>query len=204
MTPYELPADSAAGVPVSEERFPSQVYDDLAIYLDLLLRWNAKTNLTAVRDPREIVMRHFGESLFFGKRLVPEGSVLDFGSGSGIPGIPVQILDRRRSVVLAESQNKKGSFLREVVRTLQLNAEVWSGRVELMPSSRTFRNVVLRAVDNMDSALPVALNRTEDSLYLFTTLSRETGLAERLRDRKGISNRWSIPNSIERVLLHYQ
>ena len=63
----------------------------LRAYLDLLLKWNSKINLTAVRDPEEIVTRHFGESLFAAKRLFQDNqaeSVIDVGSGAGFPGIP--------------------------------------------------------------------------------------------------------------------
>src|ERR1700677_5339784 len=79
-------------------------------YLDLLLRWNARTNLTAIRDPEEIVRRHFGESLFAASHiaaLLPQtASLLDFGSGAGFPGLPIQLLLPSLSVTLAESQGK--------------------------------------------------------------------------------------------------
>jgi 16S rRNA (guanine527-N7)-methyltransferase len=132
----------------------------LCVYLDLVLKWNARTNLTAIRDPEEIVRRHFGESLFVGRHLAPETStLLDFGSGAGFPGIPIALLRRDIQVTLAESQNKKASFLREAVRTLNLSAEVWPGRVEAMPANRRFHTVALRAVDNMEAALPIARAR---------------------------------------------
>src|SRR6202453_4863412 len=59
-------------------------------YLDLLLKWNARTNLTAIRDPEEIVRRHFGESLFAARHIPAEAkTLLDFGSGAGFPGLPI-------------------------------------------------------------------------------------------------------------------
>ena len=75
---------------------PPNLLPQLSLYLDLLLRWNARTNLTAIREPEEIVRRHFGESLFAGRHLAPllpaEATLLDFGSGAGFPGLPIQLL----------------------------------------------------------------------------------------------------------------
>lgn len=148
---------------VSQEHLPGDMFGKLSDYLDLLLRWNARTNLTAIRDPEQIVQRHFGESLFTGTvlrgKLSPEGTLLDFGSGAGFPGVPIQILMPGLSVCLGESQGKKASFLREAVRTLKLGAEVWAGRIEDMPEARKFDCVALRAVDNMKLAVSSASAR---------------------------------------------
>lgn len=139
---------------------PSGLCSQLSTYLDLLLKWNARTNLTAIRDPEEIVRRHFGESLFAGRHLDPGAkTLLDFGSGAGFPGLPIALLRPEIAVTLAESQNKKASFLREAIRTLNLTTEVWSNRVEAMPATRRFDVVTLRAVDNMETALPAAIAR---------------------------------------------
>ena len=141
---------------------PSALYAQLGTYLDLLLRWNARTNLTAIRDPEGIVCRHFGEGLFCGlqlaARLPTQATVLDFGSGAGFPGLPIQLLLPEFRVTLAESQGKKASFLREAVRTLEQSTEVWADRVESMPE-RKFHAVTLRAVDHMDLALETARER---------------------------------------------
>src|SRR3984957_5212512 len=85
---------------------PSSLLPKLSLYLDLLLKWNARTNLTAIRDPEEIVRRHFGESLFAAQHLGPCDPLLDFGSGAGFPGLPIAILRPDIQVTLAESQNK--------------------------------------------------------------------------------------------------
>jgi 16S rRNA (guanine527-N7)-methyltransferase len=148
---------------VGDEEVPSRLYGQLKTYLELLLRWNAVTNLTAIREPEEIVQRHFGESLFTGlalrSRLPASATLLDFGSGAGFPGLPIHLLLPELAVTLAESQGKKAAFLREAVRLLELPAEVWSARVELMPATRTFDCVTLRAVDNMEAALVEAWRR---------------------------------------------
>ena len=131
----------------------------LSDYLDLLLKWNQRTNLTAIRDPEEIVRRHFGESLFVAAHLPVSGNLLDQGSGAGFPGLPIQLAIPSLRVTLAESQNKKASFLREVVRSLGLPTEVWADRVENMPEDRRFDIVTLRAVDNPTVALELARRR---------------------------------------------
>lgn len=131
----------------------------LSRYLDLLLRWNARMNLTAIRDPAEIVRRHFGESLFVARHLPACETVLDLGSGAGFPGIPIQLALPHLAVTLGEAQNKKASFLQEAVRMLALPTEVWSGRVEGMPQERLFDIVTMRAVDKPEKAALVARQR---------------------------------------------
>src|SRR5580692_2949123 len=138
------------------QEVPATLLPQLPTYLDLLLKWNARTNLTAIRDPEEIIRRHFGESLFAAQHIGPCATLLDFGSGAGFPGLPIALVRPEIAVTLAESQNKKATFLREVVRTLGLPTEVWSGRVESMPATRQFHTVTLRAVDNMSAAIASA------------------------------------------------
>lgn len=157
----------------------ANLLSSLSAYLDLLVRWNARTNLTAIRSPEEMVQRHFGESLFAAQHLgesVPE-SLLDLGSGAGFPGVPIALFHPEVAVTLAESQNKKAAFLREAVRTLGLRkVEVWAGRAEAMPAERRFHTVTLRAVDNMAAALAAAALRAERQIVLLTT--RSSGLPE--------------------------
>lgn len=145
------------------------IYEKLESYLDLLLRWNARTNLTSIRDRAGIIQRHFGESLLMGQLLPSFQSLLDFGSGAGFPGIPIQLIYPEVKVTLAESQGKKASFLREAVRTLGLSSQVWAQRVESMPE-QAFDVVTLRAVDNMEQAIEAALPRVSDKgiLALFS------------------------------------
>jgi 16S rRNA (guanine527-N7)-methyltransferase len=148
------------------------LYESLSLYLDLLLRWNARTNLTAIRDPEHIVQRHFGESLFAGLHLSPhlpaDATLLDFGSGAGFPGLPIQLLLPKLRVTLAESQGKKAAFLREAVRSLGLSTEIREGRVETMAADRRFDAVTLRAVDRMQEATAVARSRVAAGGWLAT------------------------------------
>jgi 16S rRNA (guanine527-N7)-methyltransferase len=149
---------------------PHVILPQLSLYLDLLLKWNARTNLTAIRDPEEIVRRHFGESLFAAQHLNPTTTtLLDLGSGAGFPGLPIALLHPEIAVTLAESQNKKATFLREAVRTLGVSVEVWSARAENMPETRQFHTVTLRAVDNMASAIAAAAPRAAHELLFLTS-----------------------------------
>jgi 16S rRNA (guanine527-N7)-methyltransferase len=129
----------------------------VANHLELLLKWNAKMSLTAVRSPEEMMTRHFGESFFVAHLLLDEGtnSVIDLGSGAGFPGLPMAIYAPQAKVTLIESQNKKATFLKEVVRTLELkNVEVFGGRGEEYPGKADV--VVLRAVEKFGLAAEVA------------------------------------------------
>lgn len=144
---------------VADLELPPAMYDGCAEYLNLLLRWNARTNLTAVRDPEQLATRQLGESLFAARCLEPHGTLLDFGSGAGFPGIPLKLARPVTAVTLAESQGKKASFLREAVRVLELDCEVWPMRVEDMAPARTFDVVAMRAVDRSDAMAALAALR---------------------------------------------
>lgn len=148
---------------------PKNMMPRLSEYLDLLVKWNTRTNLTAIREPEDIVRRHFGESLFAGEHLgtpLPD-TLLDLGSGAGFPGLPIALLRAEIKVTLAESQGKKASFLREAVRTLGLpNVEVWAARAESMPEEQRFHTVTLRAVDNMAAAIAAAAQRANHQVVL--------------------------------------
>jgi 16S rRNA (guanine527-N7)-methyltransferase len=162
-----------------------RILGQLDVYLDLLLRWNAKTNLTAIREPHQIVRRHFGESLFLAQHVPDQAqTLLDLGSGAGFPGIPIQLARPALVVTLAESQQKKASFLREVVRELRLTTQVWARRAEDLPTTARFDVVALRAVDNPEDALRLA----EALLAAEGTLAHLTVNAEK---QSGL-NLWSV------------
>ncbi|RXH58453.1 16S rRNA (guanine(527)-N(7))-methyltransferase RsmG [Granulicella sibirica] len=148
---------------------PESLLASLSAYLDLLLKWNARTNLTAIRTPEEIVKRHFGESLFAGLHLPESATLLDYGTGAGFPGLPIALMHPEVRVTLAESQNKKVSFLREAVRSLGVSIDVWPKRVEEMPSDLRFDCVTLRAVDDMEAALRGASLRSRSKIVLLTS-----------------------------------
>jgi 16S rRNA (guanine527-N7)-methyltransferase len=147
-------------------------------YLALLMKWNARLNLTAIRDEKTILNRHFVECIQCAQALpnLSKGStLLDFGSGAGLPGIPIAICRPDIRVTLAESQKKKAAFLREAARTLHLDMAVFDGRVEEMPPEQQFQVVTLRAVDKMAEACRVATERlpAQAWIMLFATTGTE-------------------------------
>jgi 16S rRNA (guanine527-N7)-methyltransferase len=101
-------------------------------YITILLHWNEKLNLTAIRDPLEILHRHFCESMFAGVSVpIEAGRLADIGSGPGFPGLPLKIMRPELQVFLVESSIKKGTFLAEVIREVNLtNSTVLIGRYE--------------------------------------------------------------------------
>jgi 16S rRNA (guanine527-N7)-methyltransferase len=130
--------------------------DDAAIerllaYVELLERWNAAYNLTAVRDPAEMVTRHLIDSL----AIVPhvQGATLaDLGSGAGLPGIPLAIAAPEREILLVDSNGKKARFLREAVRRLGLaRVRVAESRVENVEGS--FDCITARALASLAEML---------------------------------------------------
>jgi 16S rRNA (guanine527-N7)-methyltransferase len=143
------------GAPVSESQLT-----EISAYAALLEKWNARMNLTAVRDPEEIITRHFGESIFAARKLFPapetEATAIDIGSGAGFPGLPIKIWNPALDLTLIESNQRKAVFLREVVRTLNFsNVKVHAERAEQVSAQADL--VTLRAVEQFDQILPVAL-----------------------------------------------
>ncbi|MDR3738822.1 MAG: 16S rRNA (guanine(527)-N(7))-methyltransferase RsmG [Terracidiphilus sp.] len=170
-------------------------------YLALLLRWNARLNLTAVRDPESILSRHFVESIAAARALPPGlSTLLDFGSGAGFPGIPIAICHPSIAVTLAESQSKKAAFLNEAVRTLGINAHVHSARAETL--KQQFDCVTLRAVDHMEQAVRSAAQLVAPSGWL-APLTTHADLPA-LQSAAGSSFSWTdptpLPSSDQRIL----
>lgn len=101
-------------------------------YMKLLLTWNDKVNLTAIRDPLEILYRHFCECMYAAVAVpVERGRLADVGSGGGFPGLPLKIMRPELQVFLIESNLKKATFLAEVIRELELTStQVIVGRYE--------------------------------------------------------------------------
>jgi len=120
-------------------------------YVALLARWNATYNLTAVRDPREMVGKHLLDSLamhaFVDDIAAAGGSLADLGTGAGLPGIPLAIAKPGLRVVLVESNGKKVRFMREAVRKLGLaNVEVVESRIEAYDAPGRFDAITARAL----------------------------------------------------------
>jgi 16S rRNA (guanine527-N7)-methyltransferase len=172
--------------PPDARRLPPDTFDYISTYIDILQHWNARVNLTAIRNQEEIVTRHFGESLFTARHLFPlqenktgvphvspilrdvetsmdrcgdrpmNVSVADIGSGAGFPGIPIKLWAPAIKLTLIESNHKKATFLREIVRTLTLtDVDIQPNRAESLTNIH-FHVVTLRAVERFVSILPVA------------------------------------------------
>lgn len=181
----ELLAPFLEGQPLSPAHLSS-----ISTYIDILIRWNARINLTAIRDPEEIVTRHFGESLFAARHLFPACSsvspvvkvlertpevkaskVADLGSGAGFPGIPIKLWAPHISLTLIESSHKKATFLREVVRALTLtDVDIQNVRAQSL-SPRTYDVVTLRAVERFEAIVPIAASLVADDGRLALLIS---------------------------------
>lgn len=166
---------------------------ELIDYFSLLLHWNARTNLTAIRDPNQILERHFLESIACAQ-ILPVGiaTLLDYGSGAGFPGLPISICRLEITVTLAESQNKKAAFLREAVRVTGVTARVHSGRAETL--TEKFDCVTLRAVDHMEQAVQSAGNLVASNGWLapLTTHAEYPAICA----AAGASFSWSDPRPL--------
>jgi 16S rRNA (guanine527-N7)-methyltransferase len=177
----------------------------VATHLDLLLKWNSKINLTSVRDPEEIVTRHYGESFFAARELLRSQaapSIVDVGSGAGFPGIPFAILAPESRVTLIESTNKKTVFLNESIFALGLrNTRVFAGRAENYPDGSA-DVVTMRAVELFGKALPVAerLVKTGGRIALMIGES-QIELGKSLLKTMDWQKAVSVPGGSSRVLL---
>ena len=177
---------AAAGLTPLDEETASRFED----YISLFIRWNERVNLSAIRDEDGILSRHIVESIVV-SGVLPPGikSLLDFGSGAGLPGIPIALCRPEIVVTLAESQGKKAAFLQEAVRVLGIEAKVHAGRAEALDGN--FDCVVLRAVDKMLKAVATAvpLVAPEGWLALMTTGAEVASLQK----AAGAEISWSEP-----------
>ena len=133
---------------------PAALAAPLLAYLALLARWNATYNLTAIRDPREMVAKHLLDSLAMQPFVRDLRSLADLGTGPGLPGIPLAIATPALEVTLVESNGKKARFLREAARQLGLgNVRVAESRIEAFRPGTLFDAITARAL----ATLPLIL-----------------------------------------------
>ena len=126
-------------------------------YLSLFVRWNQRINLSSVRDEEGILSRHIIESIAVARSLPDQvATLLDFGSGGGLPGFPIALCRPQIAVTLAESSSKKAAFLQETVRVLGIPAKVHADRAEALEA--VFDCVIMRAVEKMPKAIAAAVN----------------------------------------------
>ena len=125
-------------------------------YMEMLLEWNEKMNLTAITEKKEIILKHFIDSLTINKYIQGKGTVLDIGTGAGFPGIPLKIANPNIKFVLVDSLNKRIGFLEEVKKKLKLkDIDLVHGRAEDLGHMQEYREnagaVVSRAVSNLST-----------------------------------------------------
>jgi 16S rRNA methyltransferase gidB len=131
-------------------------YGQFYAYMELLIEWNEKMNLTAITDPKEIILKHFVDSLTIAKYVKEDKSIIDMGTGAGFPGIPIKIYRKDVKVVLADSLNKRIKFLDEVIDKLKLeNVETIHCRAEELGKNKQYREkfdyATSRAVANLST-----------------------------------------------------
>ena len=123
-------------------------------YMNLLIEWNKKINLTAIVEPKEIILKHFIDSLTIIKYIDKSKTVIDIGTGAGFPGIPVKIMREDLDITLLDSLNKRIHFLNEVIQKLELkNITAIHARIEEFAKNKQYREAfdvaTSRAVANL-------------------------------------------------------
>ena len=180
----------------------------VSMYIDLVLRWNARINLTSIRQPEAIVTRHFGESLFAARHLFPDAArtppahLIDLGSGAGFPGVPIKLWTPQLHLTLIESTQKKVAFLRQLTRTLTLtDINVHPGRAEAY-SGPLADVVTLRAVERFASILPAVARLASPGGRLALLIGQaQTAQAADLLPSINWNAPIPLPTSENRVLL---
>jgi len=136
--------------------------EKFAIHALELMKWNQKTNLTAITDPFEVAIKHFLDSIVPVKIIPSNASLLDIGSGGGFPGIPLKIILPSLSVTLIDASRKKVSFLKHIIRILELkNIDALQIRAEEFANkpgvAKKFNVIISRAFSSMTTFALTAL-----------------------------------------------
>ena len=127
---------------IKVESSKSQI-EKFKMYMQLLLEWNEKMNLTAITEQSEIITKHFVDSLTIEKHMAQGSSIIDIGTGEGFPGIPLKIIRDDINVTLLDSLNKRISFLNETIEKLELQKiKAIHGRAEEMARDRRIQRTI--------------------------------------------------------------
>jgi len=173
-------------------------------YIRLLLVWNEKVNLTAIRDPLEILYRHFCESMFATKVVdLGQCRLVDIGTGAGFPGLALKILLPEAQIILVESNIKKATFLAEVVRALGITgANVMVSRYEELGEEIAPVDFLLaRALGEFEVLLKWAASERVDAKKVILWLGASDVEEVRKRSRWAWESAVTVPQSLRRVLL---
>lgn len=150
------PADVVQALAPFDEHPSPDLVEAILRYIDILLFWNQRVNLTRITEPAEILRRHFGESIFAARSVpISGGRLADLGPGAGFPGLALKLAVPCLQVSLVEANAKKAAFLNEVIRELKLQeVVVWRRRIEHIKSEDLQVDVVTaRAVGALPSIL---------------------------------------------------
>lgn len=125
-------------------------------YMNLLLEWNEKINLTAITEPEDIILKHFVDCATILKYIKDEDKIIDIGTGAGFPGIPLKILNEKLDITLMDSLNKRINFLNEIINKLDLkNIVAIHARAEELARNKGYREkfdiATSRAVANLST-----------------------------------------------------
>ncbi|MBP3708756.1 MAG: 16S rRNA (guanine(527)-N(7))-methyltransferase RsmG [Clostridia bacterium] len=127
-------------------------------YMNMLIEWNEKINLTAIVEPREIIIKHFIDSLTIATYIDDSSKIIDIGTGAGFPGIPLKIYNESYNVTLLDSLNKRINFLNEVINALNLdNIETVHGRAEDFAQNSSYREKYDYAISRAVAPLNILL-----------------------------------------------
>ena len=135
-------------------RFSVEQIEQFYKYMNLLIEWNEKMNLTAITEPKEIILKHFIDSITILKYIDDNSKLVDVGTGAGFPGVPLSIMNPTLKITLVDSLNKRLIFLQEVVKELNLkNIEIVHARAEEFGQNKNYREkfdiATSRAVANL-------------------------------------------------------
>ena len=131
-------------------------------YMNLLLEWNERMNLTAITDVDDIILKHFIDSMTILEYLGDAKNIIDVGTGAGLPGVPIAIMNKDKNITLMDSLNKRINFLNEVCNNLSLkNIKTVHARAEDLGRDDNFREKydasVSRAVANLSTLVEYML-----------------------------------------------
>ena len=135
-------------------RFSVEQMEQFYKYMNLLIEWNEKMNLTAIIEPSEIILKHFIDSITILKDIKDGSTLVDVGTGAGLPWIPLSIMNPTLKITLVDSLNKRLIFLQEVIKELNLkNVELIHARAEEFGRNKKYREkfdiATSRAVANL-------------------------------------------------------
>jgi 16S rRNA (guanine527-N7)-methyltransferase len=152
------------------------IAEHLVLFLNEWKRWSLKINLTAETDELSVINKHIYESLQYTRAISSHGSLVDIGSGSGFPAIPIKAMFPKLDVFMIESQRKRANFLKAAIRSMGLSAiQCLHGRIEDFPEFLgrydfvTFRHVL---EPNLSLELGSSLLNEDGSLLLQTSFNK--------------------------------